>query len=405
MAELVPNEGNKVNGELTKMPVMLPKSLLRSKATGSGAARWLNCAASVAMEQALTEGPKKYAEAGTLAHKIAAEAITKETPLDKIEGPDSDTVEAIQVYVGMVRDVAGPGPIIVEERLPLLGSSGGIDAYAIRGKIAFLFDLKYGVGIRISADENEQLAFYATAIREKHPEVKTVQCYLIQPRVEGVFEDTASITSWTIGWQTLAMWRRRFEAGLAEVEKAQGLKAGDHCQFCKAKGGCPAYVGYAEATLAEQQGFPSEMIPAPGERWIPSAVPKVAKMLMAQEVVKSWFAKAEEFLLMVAQSGAEGKKLVEQAGYELTTTKGRRKWAHAMEDDDLFNDDPPTEAKTAAILIELGIPDPYEKKLMPLTRAEKLVSVGDLVVKAPGRAVVKPIEKGKTRKTLPQQTT
>lgn len=386
---------------------MIEPSLLRAAATGSGAERWLNCPASVSMELHLKEGKKKYADEGTQAHKAAAAAITKRTPLEEIED------DAVRLYVGTVRDVAGPGEFIVEERFPLLGSSGGLDCLAPRGKTGFLFDYKHGIGVKLTAHENEQLAFYGVAARERFRELTTIQAWLVQPRVEGLFEDVANISSWTLPYQTLGAWRRTFQEGLLEVEKAAKLSAGPWCRFCKAKGGCPAYVTYSETLLKEQAEFPEGLIPAPGQTWLPDAIPRVARLLLMKEVAMSHLNKCEEFLLMVAKSSPEMELLVKQHGFEIGRKRSNRKWRHELglplgDQETPFDtpvDEPEpkpmTEEETAAILRGRGIPDPYKRKLIPLTAAEELVSVDDLVFKPEGGETLRAIERQKGKRLLP----
>lgn len=368
---------------------MTDASLLRSHATGSGAERWLNCPASVSMELNLKEEKKKYADEGTKAHKAASDALTNNTPLEEI----SD--DAVKLYVGTVRDIAGPGEFIVEERFPLLGSSGGLDCLAPRGRVGFLFDYKHGVGIKLTAHENEQLAFYAVAARERFRELTTIQAWLIQPRVEGIFDDVANITSWVLPYQTIGAWRRTFEEGLAEVEKASKLSAGPWCRFCKAKGGCPAHVTYSETLVKEQKGLPMELIPAPGSAWLPDAIPRVARLLLMKDAAIEHLNKCEEFLLSVAKSSPEMEKLINEHGFELGKKRSNRKWKFVDAKDFV------TEEETVAKLQERGIADPYEKKLMPLTRAEELTDIDDLVYKPEGGDKLKPIEREKGKRRLP----
>lgn len=345
-------------------------SLLRSKATGSGAARWLNCPASVAMSLNIIEQERDYASEGTRAHETAAKALIDNIPLEDIED------EGVRIYVRTVRETVGPGPIIVEERLPFLGSSGQIDCYAIRGRTCFAADLKYGRGVEIEAKNNEQMAFYACALKDKYPELLKVHFTVVQPNVEDLFEGTASISSWTIPHQSLAKWKRIFEKGLQEVEKAQSIRAGEHCQFCPAKGGCVTYVAYAEVAEREQELLPAEMIPAPGDKWLPEIIPRVARLLLMKQQIQSWFTKAEDFLYSVALQGHP------VPGFELYKKRTNRVWNPMFSDEEL--------AKT---LKERGVEEPWQKKLLPLTKAEKLCDIKDLIEKPEGAQGLRPIKK------------
>lgn len=352
-----------------------PKTL-REQATYSGAERWRNCPASVAMSAGIEEGEKKYASQGTKAHKVGAKALIENTPLEEIAD------EAVREYVGMVRRLAEP-PYHVEERLPLLGTSGGLDCYTVSGKIGSIFDFKYGVGIRLNAYENEQLAGYACCLKEKYPQITQVFCVLSQPRVEGVFEETSSFSTWTLGYQALAAWRRKFEAALIEVEKAERICAGDWCQFCKARGGCPAHVSYADSIYREQETaeLPGELLPVPVQELPLAQVPQIARIYAAKKRVESWFDKAEEYLLFLAKKG------VEIPGFELAPKRTNRKW-HSMMD----------EEEIAKALRERGIEEPWRRKLVPITYAEDFCDVDDLTEKPEGALGLKPIKAPRVKK-------
>lgn len=346
----------------------LNRSTLRKLATGSGAARWLACPSSVALSLGITEKPKKYSDEGTRLHSLTKIAIQENIPLDDIVDPqDSRNSRYIRMAVEEVRNTSS-GPWFVEERLPFLGSSGGIDCYCIDGKTAYLYDFKFGVGVRVWAHENEQMAFYACAIKEKHPEITRMIASVIQPKIDGTFEDTPSISSWTIPYQSLAAWRRKFEEGLEAVEEAKIMQIGDHCQFCPAKGKCPLYFAFVDAKQEEQ-----ETLPILGTSQAPVDINRIARLLTYKKRIVSWFAKAEEYLTGLAVQGQEIPY------HTLETKRTNRKWHYMM-----------TEEEIADELRERGVKDPYEKTLMPFTRVEALgVNVDDLLYKPAGEKALK----------------
>ena len=321
-------------------------------ATGSSAPRWVvdHCPGSVAMSLHFEKEEKAYATKGTLNHKECSEILLGEKEL--IE----ETDEAIRAYVEEVRQdlsihaLSGINPELhVEERLPLLGSSGQLDAYAVIGKTGFIWDYKDGVHVKRQAQDDEQIAFYACALKEKYPQITSVIAKIIQPRVNDLFDDTPLISSWRLPWQTILAWRRKFEESLKEVVKAEKIKAGPWCQesFCPARGGCPAQLAYAEAAELEQGA-----LPIPKGEWLPESIPRIARILRMRKRINSWFQKAEETLLSLALQGQT------IPGFELARKKSNRKVKMFCEEEYI------------ATLEKHGI-DPYKKKLISPAQAEE----------------------------------
>lgn len=348
---------------------------LRSLATGSAATRFMNCPGSVSMCQSIGEAKKSYATAGDEAHALAAKVLRGEilyADFEKIED------HAVRAYVDYVKQNSS-GTLWIENRLPLLGSSGQLDAWSenITGSAADIFDFKYGVGVPLQAYENEQLAFYACALKEECPNLKSITCHLIQPRVESeelFSEGDSNITTWTLPYQTIAKWKRKIAAALDRVEEAKELKAGSWCQFCKAKAGCPAHLAYAESTAVAQADYPSELIPMPGSAWLPDSVERLARVYRMKSQMTAWFNKAEEFLFNLGISGHED--IIKQYGFHIGKKQSSRKWKdgeHMMSEEDI-----------AKALESRGVPSAYNKKLIGVTKAEEYCNIDDLVYKPEG---------------------
>lgn len=366
---------------------MIDAKTLRAEATFSGGKRWMNCPASVALSHGAPEDPdQEWREAGNVAHEQAKIALESNMPLENIND------EAVRTYVGYIRDIAGEGSLAVEHRLSALGTSGGIDCYCIRGRVAHIFDFKYGVGVRLRAEHNEQLVGYAVCVKEKHPEVTTICCHLIQPRVEGVFDDVPSITSWTLSWQTIRKWRNDFEAALLDVEKAQEIRAGSWCQFCRAIGFCPTYIAMTERAkhdqdqlhLPELEGDENNDVFAENELVLhekalpPADILRIANLFSMRKMVERWFDKAQGFLLSQLKAG------VEVPGYELGKKCSNRIWNPIMSEEEL-----------EAELIARGLPaaQVYKpRQIIPLTKAEELIDISGLTEKPEGGDTIKAIK-------------
>jgi hypothetical protein len=330
--------------------------ILREAATGSGTDTWMNCPASVALAFSLPQEESPiFALEGDWAHDKSANYLLNGSPL--AAGED----EAIRVYVEAVRTHSPLGAQIhVEERLYLLGTSGQIDAYSIKGKTAYLFDFKYGIGKKLRANGNGQLAFYACAIKERHPEITRVVCYLIQPRVNDEdFGDMPAVTTWVLTWQGLRSWRIRIAEALESVERAAHVRAGEWCQFCRVRGGCPAHL--AQVQLAQiRKGELSEI----SIDWTPENIPKIAKALTLKKVVTQFFVKAEEFLLAQRLSG---RKILDESGkeiFELGEKRAYRRWVEMFPEDEIATD-----------LLKAGVPEEkvFKKELVSPAQVEKLI--------------------------------
>lgn len=332
--------------------------ILRAEATGSSAAKWVNCAASVAMEHGIIEPEKKYAAYGTDQHKQVANILLGNAKID------STTTEDVRVCVETVYRFFNGRNLRVEQRLPFLRSSGGIDVYEITGKQAIVADYKFGVGYEVKLP-GYQLPFYACCLKEKYPQITKVLCIVIQPRIEGIFAEPL-VSTCILDWRDLKKWRKTFEDALIEVEKAEKLKAGSWCKFCKARGGCPAYIIHAEAAKLGQEAFDT-FLPAPAPEILPAEyIPRVSQLLRMRKQVESWFSKAEEWLLFHAQNGRE------IPGFELARKKTRRQWLSILPEDEVAQE-----------LQKRGI-DPWKKSLIPFTAAEKIADIDDLLEKPEG---------------------
>lgn len=350
-------------------------SILRSEATGSGAHRWLNCPGSVAMSHGLIEEEKKYATAGTEAHALAAQVLKGEKNLEDVKD------EAVKFYVETIYKYCKGNEdsaalintlTIVEERLFFLGSSGQIDCYSIQRDTAYLFDFKYGEGLKLRARNNPQLAFYACALKEKYPKIKKIHCLLIQPRVDDdIMEDIPYVDTWTMGYQTIRSWKNKFMIGLKDVEKAECVRAGSWCRFCKGRARCPVQFSYAQAHKEEQNSLPvqyMELATADKSSIIDAnIINSIARVWANKDRIKKWLDSAEEFLLQMALKG------VLVPGCEVGQKRSYRIWHTFMTKDEIAEE-----------LKKRGLEEPWEKDLMPLTRAEKLVDIQGLTEKPPG---------------------
>lgn len=156
--------------------------MAHAKLSPSSASRWMTCPGSVAMSEGIADKSSSHADEGTAAHEMAERILLGELGTDliglKAENGVAFTaamLEGVMVYVDMVRDLVKStgGTLYVEQKLSIEhltgepGAKGTSDCVIDAGDELIVGDLKFGMGVRVDADDNEQLMIYALAALEK----------------------------------------------------------------------------------------------------------------------------------------------------------------------------------------------------------------------------------------------
>lgn len=234
--------------------------------SASGAPRWLNCTPSARLEEKFEESTESvYAKEGTLAHEFgditlrfragqldektfkAESRKLKKDPLfypgmlDEVDKYVNIIMEAYQVAKSKT-----PGAILlVEERFDfshLVEQGFGTgDATIIADGVLDTYDLKFGKGVRVDADDNPQLKLYGSGALQKYElsyDIHTVRLNIIQPRLD-------HFSSWSISVEDLMKWgANTVVPTAAKAYLGEGhQKAGDWCKWCKVKGMCATLAG------------------------------------------------------------------------------------------------------------------------------------------------------------------
>ncbi len=233
----------------------------------SAAHRWMRCPGSLVLESGLPSKESIYAREGTNAHHIAAIALeqlktgkpltfqpTYEYTADgatyQIEATTA-LMEDITFYHNTVMDYLGDGILFVEQLVNFssyIGHSsafGTSDAMILRDNELVVIDFKYGRGIEVSAEDNEQMIFYALGAYsslQHMSEIEKVTCVIIQPRLNNISE-------WSISKDNLLRYAERARVVVGTYHNIlsdtmpleEALYPGeDQCRFCRAKSICPA---------------------------------------------------------------------------------------------------------------------------------------------------------------------
>jgi hypothetical protein len=152
-------------------------------------------------------------------------------------------LEHAEAWAGLILDYGGE--ILIEKEYDIstyvpLGF-GTADGTNVTPKILYVSDFKYGAGVRVMATANKQMMLYGVGALVKAVELghrpETVVLTIFQPRAGGT-------NTWYISVSDLLKWAEmevRPKALLAIAGEGE-FTPGSHCQFCKARTRCAAYL-------------------------------------------------------------------------------------------------------------------------------------------------------------------
>ena len=354
------------------------------------------CPASVVLSRNAPDESSEFAEEGTRAHRMAELALQlrPRTPEEDAEWleliKDDEMREAVAQYVSQIRAFK-PETLDffkIECRLPLepvtteKDAFGTADCLLIEGKTLHVFDLKYGKGVRVSAQANLQLFNYGLAALDKYdPDglwygVDSVELHIVQPRMENY--STAKYSRETLEAQRVNIAHSAKRA-LYLYEHPEDIRIGhpflckdgakgdfatpteDICRFCKAKAKCPVLASQVAETVDADFEVLDKTEPAkPAELIVPTDPQHLAKAWRYLPVIRMWCDAVEASIYSRMQAGEafEGYKLV--AG-----RAGPRKWS-----------DP--KAAEEIVRKALTVAQAYDRKVISPTTAEKYHKSGEI---------------------------
>lgn len=379
----------------------------------SGASRWVPCPGSTALAKGIPDRSNASSEEGTCAHEFAAMGLVEGKNAADYIGRASedapgwvfteDMAPFVQQYLDYINGFAAAPTCIsasVEEAVDMtavvpgcFGTSDCILVSEVPGLVCptdptlphlelRVVDLKFGRGIKVFAEGNEQAMLYALGallkLREQGMrDPDSVVLVIHQPRLDHVDE-------WTTDVGTIERFAKAAAESASIAQKAWDgkldprdyLVAGpDQCTFCRAKAICPEQARMVEATtmlhfddldakpaVAEASAPGAEPVPVPGpgrERplhYVPSLAQQMDRVGMVEDWCKAVRAAAEAALLAGQKVG--DWKLVQGR-------QGPRKWTDADAAEQMLRTQ-----------FRLKTEHAYDLTLISPTTAEKHVKAG-----------------------------
>jgi superfamily II DNA or RNA helicase len=345
---------------------------------------WMNCPGQVWLS---SKCPKKESGPaaiwGTYCHEQAEIRINQMLKglgvIPYIDIPDEEQQEVVRGYVNFVYNIymsfikdSQESTWTVEAKLThnrdCYGTGDFVATRVVNGvKEGLVIDLKTGYNY-VEVVDNEQVAVYATALRNNFGITGSVYAFIYSPRVENLdkpykkWELTPEVLNTKMteianaGKKALAIYRG---------EETPTFKAGKHCKWCPAIHICKEhYNSVNETSLELLKDIPKDLAS------IYQVTPEqIGRLLSKEAQVMDYYSNLNEAALKLAESGTK------IPGFKLVGTKGRRSWKKDI-----------TEQEIANRLMAKGIDDPYKKSLINLTDAEKVLGKGtinDLLTEPP----------------------
>jgi hypothetical protein len=315
---------------------------------GSTAKRVINCPGSVALVAEMPPQPSSsYAEEGTLLHDAISNFLgdldyrftcSQDLIEDKLK-PALDLLDEIDPDKTMEYQVetrVGFGDL-------LPGVFGSTDLMGRIGSKAIILDWKFGAGVPVPAEENEQLMFYAAASM-RTPEAQWV--FDGATEVELVIIQPPTIKRWTT---TIARIKEFEQTLVRAVKIAQQpdapLKNGDHCRWCAAKPVCPIMTGAVDRAVAIKMDKID--------------VDKIGAYLHNADLLEAWI---KDLRALAEEMMKKGKPV---PGWKMVPKRATRLWVKE-------------EDAKAALLQHLKESEVIETKLVSPAAAEKLLKAQKL---------------------------
>lgn len=378
------------------------------------------CPGKLVLERDLPNRTSKFAAEGTAAHQVLTWALQEEKPAADYIGRiimveefsfevDEEMASHVQVCIDYVNDLAGDDGVVFADirvnyssylGVPEHEAWGTADVIVARGEELIVLDLKYGMGVEVSAEQNPQMSLYALGALQAYnglvADFTRVRMAISQPRVK------KAPSEYDLSVEELEQWASEVAKRAVSLCKAASgnpsfnpegwrntyLKPTEKgCKFCLAKATCPALRDDVLTTAGQYKPNSPEAILEEfpmrevgnflDADWLAACLSKVD---LIEDWCKAIRAEAERRLL--AGESVPGFKVVQGK-------RGARQWSNEEEAEKML--------KTFRLKQE----EMYSFKLISPTTAEKLAKseiigkrqwpkLAELITQSEGRPHVAP---------------
>jgi len=305
-----------------------------AKLSASGAKKWLNCSASINLESNFADKTSQYAEEGTRAHdlcelklKLDLKLINKREfnkSLKKLEydvemEEHSDTyVNYIKSQINRLKSSTSWLETYIEKKLDysnwVKGGFGTVDFLIISDDTVVIIDFKYGQGVRVSAENNEQLKIYALGAIQEYgwlADFKYVELHIVQPRIDNIDSFKMSAV------ELLEFGEFAKERALLTEDINALCSVGTWCDsgFCKARPQCKKYNEHKTELLNYEYKNPNLLTDD-----------EIEDIVNVGEKLSNWAKMVKEFALDKALSGTNFSSL------KVVEGKSNRRYISSDED-------------------------------------------------------------------------
>jgi hypothetical protein len=280
----------------------------------------MKCTKAPAMEAALPNSGSAYATEGTTAHAVAALIVQSRyslkgnlvneaygpTALEAFEGSTPEMLDGAMelcALIDEIREMDGGIELLATEQKLNLGEWvpsgwGTADIILASPTDLYVIDYKYGQGVQVSAESNEQLRLYGLGALKYSRDMglegtQRVRMCICQPRAGGSSSETLTAKQ-LLGWGDTVVAPKAQTAYTGEgAEFEPGESA---CRFCRARRICRA--------RAEKS---REAVRLKGIRADTLSTAEIAEMLIAAQGAKQWIADLEAELADRLEAGEEAE--------------------------------------------------------------------------------------------------
>lgn len=350
----------------------------------SAAHRWMNCPGSVKACEGIPDGGSAFADEGTAAHMLAETCLENGTdaahyagwwvdvPGGRIHGGDKtndrtfevddEMVGGVQMYLDYVRAIFDKSDYYyIEQQLDCthlhseIWGTGDAIGYEEATEHLHVCDFKYGRGVAVEPQDNEQELIYASGAvaksRKEGRPVRKITLHIVQPRAP---HSDGPIRKWSLGANALTDFEEKVRVVAADTANLNApLKAGEWCKFCRAAAICPerkrASLEAARIEFGADGAMAAPMVTSLDTR-------ELGRLLSEIDQIEDWCRRVREYAHTEAGHGRVPD------GWKLVAKRAVRKW----KDEDAA-------AKALSAIFDLSDDQIFTRKLISPAGADKLV--------------------------------